>query len=157
MPRKSLPAPKATPIRVAVQRGQTSTPAGAGRRTNAKAGPGPSTSARKRKRPVVKAIDDDLESLTADDAGPTGEPDGPGDDATAPGSEVLAGVEPMDPEQELEQWQDFAVDHYEMVEQLPLELHRNYRLLRELDDEVLSTYLPFNPQTEPSFDCSYSI
>ncbi|OCF57536.1 hypothetical protein L486_04994 [Kwoniella mangroviensis CBS 10435] len=37
-------------------------------------------------------------------------------------------------EVELEAWQDFAADHYEMVEQLPLELHRNFRLLRELDD-----------------------
>ncbi|WWC93491.1 hypothetical protein V866_000326 [Kwoniella sp. B9012] len=37
-------------------------------------------------------------------------------------------------EAELEAWQDFAADHYEMVEQLPLELHRNFRLLRELDD-----------------------
>ncbi|WWD02292.1 hypothetical protein V865_000331 [Kwoniella europaea PYCC6329] len=37
-------------------------------------------------------------------------------------------------EAELEAWQDFAVDHYEIVEQLPLELHRNFRLLRELDD-----------------------
>lgn len=45
-------------------------------------------------------------------------------------------MEPMDPEKELEHWQDFAVEHYEMVEQLPLELHRNYRLLRELDDGV---------------------
>lgn len=42
----------------------------------------------------------------------------------------------MDSEKELEHWQDFAVEHYEMVEQLPLELHRNYRLLRELDDGV---------------------
>jgi hypothetical protein len=39
-----------------------------------------------------------------------------------------------DMEAELEAWQDFAADHYEMVEQLPLELHRNFRLLRELDD-----------------------
>lgn len=39
-----------------------------------------------------------------------------------------------DAEQELEAWQDFAAEHYEMVEQLPLELHRNFRLLRELDD-----------------------
>lgn len=37
-------------------------------------------------------------------------------------------------EQQLEAWQDFAAEHYEMVEQLPLELHRNFRLLRELDD-----------------------
>nr|XP_019044785.1 hypothetical protein I302_06698 [Kwoniella bestiolae CBS 10118]OCF23715.1 hypothetical protein I302_06698 [Kwoniella bestiolae CBS 10118] len=41
-------------------------------------------------------------------------------------------------EAELEAWQDFAADHYEMVEQLPLELHRNFRLLRELDDGCLA-------------------
>lgn len=40
----------------------------------------------------------------------------------------------QDPEKELEAWQDFAAEHYEMVEQLPLELHRNFRLLRESDD-----------------------
>jgi hypothetical protein len=37
-------------------------------------------------------------------------------------------------EQQLEAWQEFAAEHYEIVEQLPLELHRNFRLLRELDD-----------------------
>ena len=40
----------------------------------------------------------------------------------------------LDREKELEAWQDFAADHYEMVEQLPLELHRSFRLLRELDE-----------------------
>ena len=45
-----------------------------------------------------------------------------------------------DPEAELEAWQEFVADHYEMVEQLPLELHRNFRLLRELDDGSLSGY-----------------
>ncbi|RXK42421.1 hypothetical protein M231_00411 [Tremella mesenterica] len=39
-----------------------------------------------------------------------------------------------DLEQELEAWQEFSADHYEIVEQLPLELHRNFRLLRELDN-----------------------
>jgi hypothetical protein len=39
-----------------------------------------------------------------------------------------------DAEKELGAWQEFAAEHYEMVEQLPLELHRNFRLLRELDD-----------------------
>lgn len=36
-----------------------------------------------------------------------------------------------------ELWAQFAADHYEIVEQLPLELHRNSRLLRELDAESL--------------------
>nr|XP_019011557.1 uncharacterized protein I206_03657 [Kwoniella pini CBS 10737]OCF50338.1 hypothetical protein I206_03657 [Kwoniella pini CBS 10737] len=44
----------------------------------------------------------------------------------------------LNPEKELEAWQDFAADHYEMVEQLPLELHRNFRLLRELDDGCIA-------------------
>ncbi|WWD19131.1 hypothetical protein CI109_103589 [Kwoniella shandongensis] len=56
----------------------------------------------------------------------------PQNDAVDEGAE-----EPVDPEAELEAWQDFAADHYEMVEQLPLELHRNFRLLRELDDGSL--------------------
>lgn len=40
-----------------------------------------------------------------------------------------------------EAWADFAADHYEMIEQLPLELHRNSRLLRELDQESLGGLL----------------
>ncbi|KGB76433.2 PHD-finger protein [Cryptococcus deuterogattii R265] len=46
--------------------------------------------------------------------------------------------EEKDTTEELEAWQDFAADHYETVEQLPLELHRNFRLLRELDDGTLA-------------------
>ncbi|AFR96550.2 PHD-finger protein [Cryptococcus neoformans C23] len=46
--------------------------------------------------------------------------------------------EEADTTEELEAWQDFAADHYETVEQLPLELHRNFRLLRELDDGTLA-------------------
>lgn len=38
---------------------------------------------------------------------------------------------------DLDVWQEFAAEHYEMVEQYPLELHRNFRLLRELDDECI--------------------
>lgn len=54
--------------------------------------------------------------------------------------EQVSTVVPEEPtaeelETQLEAWQDFAADHYEMVEQLPLELHRNFRLLRELDDD----------------------
>ncbi|WVQ95037.1 hypothetical protein IAU59_002129 [Kwoniella sp. CBS 9459] len=56
-------------------------------------------------------------------------------DGAQPGAE--AAVE-IDPEAELEAWQDFAHEHYEMVEQLPLELHRNFRLLRELDDGCIA-------------------
>jgi hypothetical protein len=44
------------------------------------------------------------------------------------------GEEKFTLEQQREAWQEFAGEHYEMVEQLPLELHRNFRLLRELDD-----------------------
>jgi len=36
-----------------------------------------------------------------------------------------------------EMWAEFAADHYEILEQLPLELHRNSRLIRELDQESL--------------------
>lgn len=43
----------------------------------------------------------------------------------------------MSDDQVAELWAQFAGDHYEIVEQLPLELHRNSRLLRELDAESL--------------------
>lgn len=121
-----MPAPQATPQHAPVRRGQSSTPAVRRRAPLA----GPSTSSRKRARHV------DLRDVTGDtEETATGEEDKvDADDATGP---VTTVVEPMDPEKQLEHWQDFAVDHYEMVEQLPLELHRNYRLLRELDDGVL--------------------
>ncbi|CCO34594.1 hypothetical protein BN14_08698 [Rhizoctonia solani AG-1 IB] len=32
------------------------------------------------------------------------------------------------------EWSAFAQDHYELVEQLPLSIHRSYSLMRELDD-----------------------
>lgn len=40
--------------------------------------------------------------------------------------------EPEDPR--VAEWNAFAQDHYELVEQLPLSLHRSFSLLRELDD-----------------------
>ena len=84
-----------------------------------------------RKRLRRTETEDDLESIEA-------EP-GPEAPVTRQSNGIKAeteGTGVMDPEKELEHWQDFAVEHYEMVEQLPLELHRNYRLLRELDDGV---------------------
>jgi hypothetical protein len=53
---------------------------------------------------------------------------------------VAGGNEEFTLEQQLEAWQEFAAEHYEMVEQLPLELHRNFRLLRELDDGCMGGY-----------------
>lgn len=44
-------------------------------------------------------------------------------------------TEGLDQEKILELWAQFTADHYEMVEQLPLELHRNSRLLKEMDQE----------------------
>ncbi|KAH7317973.1 hypothetical protein B0J17DRAFT_633993, partial [Rhizoctonia solani] len=41
-------------------------------------------------------------------------------------------TEPEDPA--AAEWSAFAQDHYELVEQLPLSIHRSYSLLRELDD-----------------------
>lgn len=49
----------------------------------------------------------------------------------------IAAAEEMDADKVAEMWAEFAADHYEMVEQLPLELHRNSRLLRELDHESI--------------------
>ncbi|KIR41934.1 PHD-finger protein [Cryptococcus deuterogattii 99/473] len=57
--------------------------------------------------------------------------------------------EEKDTTEELEAWQDFAADHYETVEQLPLELHRNFRLLRELDDGTLALEQPRSSSTPP--------
>ncbi|WWC63395.1 uncharacterized protein I303_105995 [Kwoniella dejecticola CBS 10117] len=62
---------------------------------------------------------------------------------TAPKNETKPGEEMSNEKEnetvnELEAWEDFAADHYEMVEQLPLELHRNFRLLRELDDGCIA-------------------
>jgi hypothetical protein len=37
-------------------------------------------------------------------------------------------------EEKHDMWLDFAADRFEIVEQLPIELHRNFRLLRELDE-----------------------
>ncbi|WVQ80192.1 hypothetical protein IAT38_002297 [Cryptococcus sp. DSM 104549] len=96
------------------------------------AGSTPSGSAAKRPRRSVR-IDPDPPAV----AGPSThtssplKPDPAGADADA---DTPAEV---DSEAELEAWQDFAADHYEIVEQLPLELHRNFRLLRELDDGAL--------------------
>lgn len=112
-PRKSLPASLATPA-----------PA-ASRKRNA-----PNTTPsrpNKRQRRVQ-------EELTAEPEAPSTPPDA---EITVDGAEALKKDVEMseeDMEAELEAWQDFAADHYEMVEQLPLELHRNFRLLRELDD-----------------------
>lgn len=128
MPRKSLPAPRATPHRPPTKRGQSSTPA--------------ARSSRKRAR--IAPEDDDLESLTADIPDQPNPNDGKDEvQVVQPGTNGV--LEGMDPEKELEHWQDFAVDHYEIVEQLPLELHRNYRLLRELDDGVICMF--FCPRT----------
>lgn len=128
-PRKSMPVPRATPLPATTRRGQSSTPAGRRRAPQA----GPSTSPRKRPRrarPSESAtINDDLGDMAATNGINVDDDEGAG-----LGTAV---TEQMDPEKELEHWQDFAVEHYEMVEQLPLELHRNYRLLRELDDGVL--------------------
>ncbi|QRV85897.1 transcriptional regulatory protein PHO23 [Ceratobasidium sp. AG-Ba] len=54
---------------------------------------------------------------------------------------VIIPAEPEKPEPEPEdpavaEWNAFAQDHYELVEQLPLSLHRSFSLIRELDDLV---------------------
>lgn len=130
-PRKSMPAPRPAPRASISKRGESSTPAV--RRRTTLGGP----SARKRQRRK-----DHSESTTPylDDVAPISDVKV---DVDANNNQISAVAEPMDPEKELEHWQDFAVDHYEMVEQLPLELHRNYRLLRELDDGVLCKLASF--------------
>ncbi|GAA94537.1 uncharacterized protein L969DRAFT_83899 [Mixia osmundae IAM 14324] len=39
-------------------------------------------------------------------------------------------------DEELEAWHVFAEQYHDSVEQLPLEVHRNFRLLRQLEDEM---------------------
>jgi hypothetical protein len=98
---------------------------------------------RKRQR-RNEPVEDDLESIEQDQ-----DQDQVATNAAAPEPDhneegLMAGpvsLGVMDQEKELEHWQDFTVEHYEMVEQLPLELHRNYRLLRELDDGVAGKLL----------------
>lgn len=126
-PRKSLPAPRAEVHRSLPRRGQSSTP-----QKPVQNG----TTSRKRQRLAEVEAEDDLESIEAEPTAPITRQT----DAVKPDTTTATGG--MDPEKELEHWQDFAVEHYEMVEQLPLELHRNYRLLRELDDGVAGTLRP---------------
>jgi hypothetical protein len=124
-----MPAPVAAPHRSTPRRGQSSTP----QKPIAQNG----TTSRKRQRPAE--LEDDLESIDAAPEAPvTRRANGIKPEATTTATVDTGG---MDPEKELEHWQDFAVDHYEVVEQLPLELHRNYRLLRELDDGVAGKLL----------------
>lgn len=61
--------------------------------------------------------------------------------AASAGVKKEGGVDAMGGDEVAELWAQFAADHYEIVEQLPLELHRNSRLLRELDAESLCEML----------------
>ncbi|KAG8748308.1 hypothetical protein FRC10_007699 [Ceratobasidium sp. 414] len=65
---------------------------------------------------------------------------------------IVPVVEPEKPEPEPEdpavaEWNTFAQDHYELVEQLPLSLHRSFSLIRELDDLVQDTTARILPAT----------
>ncbi|KAG9086003.1 hypothetical protein FRC06_003316, partial [Ceratobasidium sp. 370] len=65
---------------------------------------------------------------------------------------ILPVIEPEKPEPEPEDpavadWNAFAQDHYELVEQLPLSLHRSFSLIRELDDLVQDTTSRILPAT----------
>jgi hypothetical protein len=88
----------------------------------------------KRKRAAVEVEVEDPLALEADAGEEVEEEVGNSGPVLASEGGAIGQLEDIDPEKELEAWQEFAVDHYEVVEQLPLELHRNYRLLRELDE-----------------------
>lgn len=131
-PRKSLLAARATPNHPTPKRGQSSTPVARMKKAELP---------RKRQR-RNEPVEDDLESIEQDQDQEAITAAAPEPDHNEEG--LMAGavsLEVMDQEKELEHWQDFTVEHYEMVEQLPLELHRNYRLLRELDDGVAGKLL----------------
>ncbi|CAE6414973.1 unnamed protein product [Rhizoctonia solani] len=55
-------------------------------------------------------------------------------------------TEPEDPA--VAEWSAFAQDHYELVEQLPLSIHRSYSLMRELDDLAQSNTARILPATQ---------
>ncbi|CUA78021.1 Inhibitor of growth protein 3 [Xenopus (Silurana) tropicalis] [Rhizoctonia solani] len=54
--------------------------------------------------------------------------------------------EPEDPA--VADWAAFAQDHYELVEQLPLSIHRSFSLMRELDDLAQSNTARIVPATK---------
>lgn len=99
----------------------------------------PSSSARPAKRRRTRTGEEAEEVAPAQEEPAQEQTNGDAVPAPEEAKEPPAPAE-IDPEKELEAWQDFAADHYEMVEQLPLELHRNFRLLRELDDGCTSEW-----------------
>ncbi|ORX38443.1 hypothetical protein BD324DRAFT_620889 [Kockovaella imperatae] len=123
MPRKSLPAAASTPQRgPAPQRANTSV-----KRSTRQASPTP-TRPKRRRRGQEHASDEEGEENSASVREVESE------DAKPDANGKIS----LGPEKELEAWQDFAADHYEMIEQLPLELHRTFRLLRELDETCVA-------------------
>lgn len=125
-PRKSLPARLVTPAQTTSRKRKTpnSTPA----------------RPQKRQRRAENHVELEAEAEADSSSLPplsNIEPDEPKGEPEA--DEVILEPTEEELEAELEAWQDFAADHYEMVEQLPLELHRNFRLLRELDDGCTGT------------------
>ena len=95
---------------------------------------------RGRKRKAA-AVDPDEELGLTDATGQTVEAkveDGAGAETTAQPTDgenaEAKKAEDFTEEEKQDMWLDFAAERYEIVEQLPLELHRNFRLLRELDD-----------------------
>ncbi|KAG8749798.1 hypothetical protein FRC11_011027 [Ceratobasidium sp. 423] len=61
---------------------------------------------------------------------------------------ILLPEEQEKPEPEAEdptvaEWNAFAQDQYELVEQLPLSIHRSFSLMRELDDLAQGTMILF--------------
>ncbi|KEP50402.1 PHD-finger protein [Rhizoctonia solani 123E] len=63
-----------------------------------------------------------------------------------PEEQDKAEVESEDPA--VADWHAFAQDHYELVEQLPLSIHRSFSLMRELDDLAQSNTARIVPATK---------
>lgn len=100
----------------------------------------PSSSARPAKRRRTRTGEEAVEVAPADEEPVKEETSGEAPVTASEEAKEPPAPAEIDPEKELEAWHEFAADHYEMVEQLPLELHRNFRLLRELDDGCTSKW-----------------
>ena len=108
---------------------EVGTPVQTGRTKRSAPNTSPQSSVRPKRNQATEEIHDDTKPNQAEGDKEQGE--GVIEDVIQVSDQTVG----LEGEAELEAWQDFVMDHYEVVEQLPLELHRNYRLLRDLDDE----------------------
>ncbi|KAH7927703.1 hypothetical protein BV22DRAFT_1031467 [Leucogyrophana mollusca] len=90
-----------------------------------------------RKRRRSQAFANDLNEVEQDDNGLAGSGVEEHADTSSVGNNVLLTEAPSE-EREMahESWDAFKEEHHEVLEQLPLSLHRQYTLMRELDEQT---------------------